>query len=88
MAYIDAEKLLSEYLDLAEHEFPTASGNLDEFLNSDIPNLIRNFNTEDVQPVVHAKVTDYYCCSNCQYPFDFENMFEINYCPNCGAKLK
>lgn len=86
--YIDAEKLLSEYLDLSESEFPTASGSLDEFLNNDIPNLIRNFKTEDVQPVVHAKVTDYYCCSNCKYSFDFENMFEINYCPNCGAKLK
>lgn len=46
------------------------------------------YETEDVQPVVHAKVTDYYCCSNCKYSFDFENMFEINYCPNCGAKLK
>lgn len=55
MAYIDAEKLLGEYLDLSEHEFPTASGSLDEFLNNDIPNLIRNFKTEDVQPVVHGE---------------------------------
>lgn len=82
--YIDADKMLAnicaECLDKGTDE--CKNGNCTE------RNWINNTPTEDVQPVVHAKVTDYYCCSNCQYPFDFENMFEINYCPNCGAKLK
>ena len=59
----------------------------DERGNGDI-DVLDIVTDKDFQPVVHAKVTDYYCCSNCQHPFDFENMFEINYCPNCGAKLK
>jgi len=82
--YIDADKMLAnicaECLDKGTDE--CKNGNCTE------RNWINNTPTEDVQPVVHAKVTDYYCCSNCQYPFDLENMFEINYCPNCGAKLK
>lgn len=85
--YIDAEKLLSEYLDLSEHEFPTASGKLDEFLNNDIPNLIRNFNTEDVQPVVHAHWiprVPYAQCSACER-FDYDG--SDNYCRHCGAKM-
>lgn len=95
--YVDAEKLLSEYLDLAEHEFPTASGSLDEFLNSDIPNLIRNFNTEDVQPVVHGGWVgdeDYehmygyyeaYKCSTCGCGVGYRSLYP--YCPECGTKM-
>lgn len=82
--YVDADKMLAnicaECLDKSTDE--CKNGNCTE------RNWINNTPTEDVQPVVHAKVTDYYCCSNCKYSFDFENMFEINYCPNCGAKLK
>lgn len=89
--YIDAEKLIREYLDLSEHEFPTASGNLDEFLNNDIPNLIRNFNTEDVQPVVHAHWIlriPFAQCSECKRfcgQWDYDN--SDNYCRHCGAKM-
>ena len=62
---------------------------------------IRNFPSAEVEPVVHAKDISpcekgkWFCCSNCGFGFDDyyshdERMMrnnELNYCPNCGAKM-
>lgn len=67
----------------------------------EIEAIVEEMQAADVAPVVHAKDISpcekgkWFCCSNCGFGFDDyyshdERMMrnnELNYCPNCGAKM-
>lgn len=47
-----------------------------------------------IDPVIHAiweqdeKDKEMARCTNCRYPIGLWTHAEINYCPNCGAKMR
>ena len=77
-----------------ELEYPTASGDFDEYASHDVPNVLRNMKAADVQPLKHGKWeyirnvklsgTIKLCeCNQCH-----NKIFGgLNYCGNCGAKM-
>lgn len=62
--YISREKAVKELRKVYEQEYPTASGDFDEYASHDVPNVLRNIPAADVQPVKHGrwitKAEDYY----------------------------
>lgn len=95
--YIDRQKLLEE-INLqkaaSRHSFPRQ-----HFVVGDVLELIRIAPVEDVAPVVHGKWEveedifgdDTYICSVCKEPWVLitgtPQNNNMNYCPNCGAKM-
>lgn len=85
--YISREEAIKELREVYENEYPTASGDFDEYANHDVPNVLRNMPTADVQPIVYAHKTinvgrrSY--CSNCGKLAIMED-----FCSKCGAKVK
>ena len=88
--YIDADKLLDL---IRDHDAPPRYGYLDLW-------DIEDAQTEDVQPVVHAKwipqyvsrlgLTDIFECSECNKTVHtIRKLYKLSYlyCPNCGAKM-
>ena len=83
--YIDADKLIEDYTDIfTEYGIELAE---------QFQGVINQSPTEDVEPVRHAKWErvdkNKVRCTNCeiihliaQYPLG-----NINWCPNCGAKM-
>ena len=53
--YISKEKAIKELREVYENEYPTASGDFDEYASHDVPNVLRNIPSADVQPVVRCK---------------------------------
>ena len=49
--YISKEKAIKELREVYENEYPTASGDFDEYASHDVPNVLRNMSAADVQPV-------------------------------------
>ena len=49
--YISREEAIKELREVYEQEYPTASGNFDEYASHDVPNVLRNMPAADVQPV-------------------------------------
>ena len=49
--YISKEKAIQELREVYENEYPTASGDFDEYAIHDVPNALRNIPAADVQPV-------------------------------------
>jgi hypothetical protein len=49
--YIIREKAIKELREVYENEYPTASGDFDEYASHDVPNVLRNMKAADVQPV-------------------------------------
>ena len=49
--YISKEKAIKELREVYENEYPTASGDFDEYASHDVPNVLRNIPSADVQPV-------------------------------------
>lgn len=49
--YISREKAIKELREVYEQEYPTASGDFDEYASHDVPNVLRNMKAADVQPV-------------------------------------
>lgn len=49
--YISREKAIKELREVYENEYPTASGDFDEYASHDVPNVLRNIPSADVQPV-------------------------------------
>ncbi len=49
--YISREKAIKELREVYENEYPTASGDFDEYASHDVPNVLRNIPAADVQPV-------------------------------------
>ena len=49
--YISREEAIKELREVYENEYPTASGDFDEYASHDVPNVLRNIPAADVQPV-------------------------------------
>ena len=49
--YISREEAIKELREVYEYEYPTASGDFDEYASHDVPNVLRNMPAADVQPV-------------------------------------
>ena len=49
--YISREEAIKELREVYENEYPTASGDFDEYAIHDVPNVLRNMKAADVQPV-------------------------------------
>lgn len=49
--YISREEAIKELREVYENEYPTASGDFDEYASHDVPNVLRNIPSADVQPV-------------------------------------
>ena len=56
--YISREKAIKELREVYEQEYPTASGNFDEYASHDVPNVLRNMPFTYVQPVKWISVKD------------------------------
>ena len=99
MRLIDVKSAIKELRDAYEHEFPTASGEFDDYATRIVPNILRNMETVDAQPVKHgrwefvnlaksyleAPCGDTLRCSVCNFVVDVSE--QTPYCPNCGAKM-
>lgn len=53
--YINREEAIKELYEVYEQEYPTASGNFDEYASHDVPNVLRNIPAADVQPIYYAE---------------------------------
>ena len=87
--YIERDKVIKELCEVYERDYPTASGDFDEYASQDVPNIIRNIPAADVQPVKrgHWIEVDYGMfvkCSECGNISEFEH----NYCDECGADMR
>lgn len=49
MEYISREEAIKELWEVYENEYPTASGDFDEYASYDVPNTLRNIPSADVQ---------------------------------------
>jgi hypothetical protein len=49
--YISREEAIKELREVYENEYPTASGDFDEYASHYVPNVLRNIPAADVQPV-------------------------------------
>lgn len=49
--YICKEKAIKELREVYENEYPTASGDFDEYASHDVPNVLRNISAADVQSI-------------------------------------
>lgn len=49
--YINREDAIKELREIYEYEYPTASGDFDEYASHDVSNVLRNIPSADVQPV-------------------------------------
>lgn len=93
--YISREEAIKELREVYEQEYPTASGDFDEYASHDVPNVLRNIPSAGVQPVKHGKWKHIAGmnskCSVCSHYFpvtEFDSRpFDINYCPHCGARM-
>ena len=82
--YISREKAIKELREVYENEYPTASGDFDEYASHDVPNVLRNIKVADVQPIRHGRWID------CTFYDPCEKSWEQNYefkCSNCGHKI-
>lgn len=94
--YIDKKEAIKELREVYENEYPTASGDFDEYASHDVPNVLRNMKAADVQPVkrgrwiMHSDYPDKIICSHCNSACDayFCERDSMKYCPNCGARME
>jgi hypothetical protein len=49
--YISREEAIKELREVYENEYPTASGDFDEYASHDVPNVLRNIPAADVQSI-------------------------------------
>ena len=97
--YISREKAIKELREVYENEYPTASGDFDEYASHDVPNVLRNIPSADVQPVKRGEwkyykntgIFDIHKCSVCATPFelpmDIVPSSVFCFCPHCGARM-
>lgn len=89
--YISRKDAIKELHDVYEYEYPTASGDFDEYANHDVPNVLRNIPTADVQPVKHGRWVE--CCNELDKKCSccdkvHGTIYEREpFCPNCGARM-
>ena len=98
--YISREEAIKELREVYENEYPTASGDFDEYASHDVPNILRNMKAADVQPVKHGRWIDIYeyCKALDLRPTGLEEYYwcsecdkaekkTSDFCPNCGADM-
>ena len=94
--YISREEAIKELREVYENEYPTASGDFDEYASHDMPNVLRNIPAAGVQPVKRGKwekKRGYLVCSNCGMTVDtigytYEEQEEVfRYCSCCGYRM-
>jgi len=82
MRLIDADKL--------------KQADFQDFSSTDVMYAIDSAPTIEAEPVKHGKWidegNDYWHCSECNHDWYFDEYipiadFDMNYCPNCGAKM-
>ena len=97
--YISREEAIKNLREVYEYEYPTASGDFDEYASHDVPNVLRNMPAADVQPIRRGRwielpkamnPNENPCkCSNCGHILSFMNYYpKSKYCPNCGADMR
>lgn len=59
--YIKREDAIKELREVYENEYPTASGDFDEYASHDVPNVLRNISAADVQPALNEKEYESLC---------------------------
>ena len=91
--YISKEKAIKELREVYENEYPTASGDFDEYASHDVPNILRNMKAADVQPVKRGRwiimddVEHFIAiCSECGRTEDSRGIKDMPYC-HCGARM-
>lgn len=98
--YISREEAIKELHEVYENEYPTASGDFDEYASHDVPNVLRNMKPADVQPVKHGRwlpsdscITAAYgtihcqICSECGADLMEDNDYDYDFCPVCGTRM-
>ena len=93
--YISREEAIKELREVYEQEYPTASGDFDEYASHDVPNVLINMKAAAVQPVKHGRWFHInndgiiYCseCNNEAYWDTDYGQQLFDYCPYCGAKM-
>lgn len=53
--YLEREAVINQTRDLYEYEYPTASGDFDEYVTRLLPNALLNMKPSDVKPVVRGE---------------------------------
>ena len=91
--YISREEAIKELREVYENEYPTASGDFDEYASHDMPNVLRNIPAADVQPVkrgrwIIADDVEHFIavCSECGRTEDSRDIKDMPYC-HCGARM-
>lgn len=59
--YIKREDAIKELREVYEYEYPTASGDFDEYASHDVPNVLRNMPSTDVQSALNEKEYESLC---------------------------
>ena len=98
--YISREEAIKELREVYENEYPTASGDFDEYASHDVPNILRNMKAADVQPVKHGRWIDIYeyCKALDLRPTGLEEYYwcsecdkaekkTSDFCLDCGADM-
>ena len=92
--YISREEAIKELREVYEQEYPTASGDFDEYASRDVPNVLRNIPAADVQPVKHGRweyirnVKLSGTIKLCECSICHNKIFGgLSYCGNCGARM-
>ena len=90
--YISREEAIKELREVYENEYPTASGDFDEYASHDVPNVLRNIPSADVQPVkrgrwLPAKGWFMSKCSECGYELGMVLAAGYICCPKCAARM-
>lgn len=94
--YISRQEAIKALYEVYEHDYPTASGNFDEYARHDVRNVLNGLPSADVQPVrygkwvksntqKHVEVT--YECSECQHEVVGEYE-KTPFCGGCGARME
>ena len=91
---IKREDAIGEIREVYEYEFPTASGEFDEFVTMIIPNLLRNLPSAEQEQKKGEWIEDetgygFWTCSACGFVSEASGANILyHYCPNCGAKME
>ena len=100
--YIEREAAIARLRDVYEYEYPTGSGDFDEYATRLVPQALKNLKPADVRPVVRGEwVTvsesawdgNEYKCSACGWTcsdneFSDDSTENYRFCPNCGADMR
>lgn len=99
--YISRKEAIKELRKVYEDEYPTASGDFDEYASHDVPNVLRNIPSAGVQPVKRGRWEQIgeqsAKCTACGGVLKSNGIDKTgkalifnavyHYCPFCGAKM-